>query len=80
MRLICKGHLDGEVLIEVYLEEGKGLIDGDVEYFDEVYVFDHITKKTVWLDEREHMDTTYKDLYDYALEYLQVESLSVEEA
>lgn len=79
MRLICREHMDGEILIEVYIETGRGLIDGDIEEFDEVYIYDHTTKKTTWIDERD-MDTTYKDLYDYAREYLQVDYLSVEEA
>lgn len=80
MRLICKGHFDGETLIEVYLQTGRGMIDGEIAEFDEVYIHDCKTDQHVWIDEREHMDTTYRDLYDYAREYLQVESLIVEEA
>lgn len=80
MRLICKGNFDGETLIEVYLQTGRGMIDGDIEEFDEVYIYDLKTNQHVWVDEREHMDTTYMDLYDYAREYLQVDNLSVEEA
>lgn len=80
MRLICKDNFDGETLIEVYVETGRGMIDGDIEDFDEVYIYDSKTNQREWIDEREHMDTTYKDLYDYAREYLQVDYLSVEEA
>lgn len=80
MRLICKDHFDGETLIEVYLQIGRGMIDGEIEDFDEVYIYDRKTDQHVWIDERDYMDTTYMDLYDYAREYLQVDSLVVEEA
>ena len=80
MRLICKDIFDGELLIEVYMQVAYGVIDGEVEAFDEIYIYDFKTHKHINMDERSCMDTTYRDLYEYARDYLKSESFSVEEA
>lgn len=70
MRLICKDASNGEILVELFLSDGKEL--------NLVEVIINDSNKFIVVDERNYIGTTYNELYHYIYKYLKIDLSNID--